>query len=257
MCDFHSVIVDGAGRIYHLPSNSHSEIARVYNLDNADLNSPFWECEWNGIGEQPPILCQNRGKNTIEPTALAVSAIDRHYAKLAKIMSGESENHWSMSTPFNTPEYTDVPARIEWAAEEIQRRADLDKAKAKRAAERKTAELLAETMFNMFGEALESLPDAAMVMAIRAFIEKTSVTMEETASEEIELATEDMISTDSAHDYVLGDGGYIAEDDIDYYVERSDDYFTQSQLDDAIDDAKREWKREALEALTEAVENVG
>lgn len=249
MCDFHSVIVDGAGRIYHLPSNSHSAIAAHFNLNNEALESPHWECEWDGIGAQPINLCQLRGKVTAEPTSMAVRAVDRHYAKLASFLKGDRD----ADPLFLTADYSDVPGRLEWAKREDERRAKIEKLEAELAAERATAELLGRAMFATFGEQLEALPDAAMIIAIRQFVEESSVTMEETAEEEIESATNDMIPTDSAYDYVLGDGGYIACDDMDDYVKNSDDYFTQDQLDDAIEEAKTEWKREAVEAL----ENVG
>lgn len=251
MCHFHSVIVDGAGRIYHLQSNSHSAIAAHFNLYNAELNSPFWECEWDGIGAQPVNLCQQRGSMKVEPTSAAVRAADQHYAKLATIIKGDYLP--GDVYPFNLPEYSDVPEQLVRVREMSVIRAEQEKAQAKRKAERKIAEDLGAMIFSVFGEKLEALPDDAMVIAIRQFVELSSVTMEETAADEIESATDDMISTDDAYSYVLDGGGYISQDELDDYVKDSDDYYTQDQLDDAISDAKCEW----IKAAQEAIENVG
>jgi hypothetical protein len=258
MCDFHSVIVDGAGKIYHLPSNSHSGIAAHHNLNNDELSAPFWECEWDGVGEQPVELCQHRHQMKHEPTALAVSAVDRHYALLAKVLWGEVPVD-ECSYPFNTADYSDVPARIKWAKAETEQRAEHARATAKRKAEDDLAVKLASTMFEVFGEKLESLPDRAMIIAIRKFVEESSVSMEEVADKEIEWGREDYIHRDSAYNYVLSDGEYyhqddcVANEDLNDYVRDSNEYYTQEQLDEAIDEAKTEWVKEAISAI----ENVG
>lgn len=256
MCHFHSVIVDGAGRIYHRPENSHSGIAYYYKLDNSDLSSPFWECEWDGIGEQPVHLCQNRGRN-IEPTALAVAAADRHYAKLASFLKGDNDS----SPLFLAPEYADVPAHIEWAKAEIAHSAKVEAEQALAKRLRESAEALGQSIFASVGAAVEALSDEGMILAVRAFVQELSVSLEDVASEEIDAATEDMIRTEDAEEYVcgngdyayIGDGDYIYTGDMDQYVGDSDDYFTQDQLDTAIKDAKAEWKREVFSAI----ENVG
>lgn len=104
MCHFHSVIVTGDGRILHDESNSHSTIASKHNL-GADLDAKWWECEWDGRGAMPVNLVQSRGKDTA-PTAAAERAAQRHYEKLAAIVSGDLDP--ADTFPFDGPDYRDV-----------------------------------------------------------------------------------------------------------------------------------------------------
>jgi hypothetical protein len=201
-------------------------------------------------------LCQNRGFGKPEPTALAVSAADRHYAKLASFLKGDND----ASSLFLTADYSDVPAMVEHTQRETVRRAEREAFLAKQRAERESAEALGQSIFASVGAAVEALSDEGMILAVRAFIQELSVSLEDVAADEIESATEsateNMVSLDDGDYAYIGDGDYIYHSDaLQYCIDNNelDDYYTDEQVEERIDEAKTEWKREVMEAL----ENVG
>jgi hypothetical protein len=65
-----------------------------------------------------------------------------------------------------------------------------------------------------------------------------------------------MVSLDDGDYAYIGDGDYIYHSDaLQYCIDNNelDDYYTDEQVEERIDEAKTEWKREVMEAL----ENVG
>jgi hypothetical protein len=213
MCDFHSVIVTGDGRILHSPCNSHSSIARANSLDFG-LDAKWWECEWNGRGEMPVNIVQQRGKETA-PTQAAYRAAESHYRKLAAIVAGDSDP--STVFPFCQLEYSDV--REMYA----------------KAAALKKVEPIAELF--------EGLDDQTAQAVIRELVETLSLDMTEIAAEEIETAIE---NDDTRYDAGYEAGMESACEDM--YSWES----VQEHVDEAVDKAKDELKDELAGSDDEA-----
>lgn len=107
MCDFHSIIIDKAGKVYHLPSNSHSSIALRYELYNVK-DIQYWEVELNPLYEEiPPVLVRPRWQDHLEVPRHIEEVAQKHYQKLKFVLTtGE------LVAPFNQPEYLDVYRNI-------------------------------------------------------------------------------------------------------------------------------------------------
>src|SRR5579859_2435383 len=89
MCDFHSTIWRELGQevqMFHLPSNSHSEMVQASSWRDNEPNRQtlIFEAEWNGQGEMPSPsrLIRNSG----ECPERVVNAIMRHYTKLSEAL---------------------------------------------------------------------------------------------------------------------------------------------------------------------------
>jgi len=218
MCDFHSVIVTGDGRILHNESNSHSNIACSNNLPSG-LDAKWWECEWDGKGEMPVCLVQTRGKDSA-PTGVAERAAESHYKKLALIVAGELDP--ADVLPFNLPEYADV----------------------RRVYTEIMAEKQIETVYapieTLMTETLSDLPDSVVVKIFRTLAESLSIEISEIAAEEIEAAEES--GNESAYD-----SGYEAGQQSGY-ESASEDMYTQDYMDEQIKEAVEEAAQEAHEA---------
>ena len=112
MCDFHSIVVRVDGAIAHVPSNSHSEAVKHAGwTENGPNKRPrFIECEWGGEGEYPGAEKISRKQDGEELTNKQVKAIDAHYQRLAKAMSGDEDAIKS----FVDPLYSDVIDKAVW-----------------------------------------------------------------------------------------------------------------------------------------------
>lgn len=210
MCDFHSVIVTGDGRILHNASNSHSNIAHANDLDMG-LDAKWWECEWNGEGDFPSTLIQTRGKNSV-PTSLAHRVAESHYRKLALIVAGELDPH--ITSPFNLDEYVDVRNRYNNA--------------------------LAEQRAVSIADQFEELSHGAQIAFVRALTSEFGLDMEEVASDEIEVARQDgyeegqEAGSDSSYQ-----AGYESASEELYSYE-----YMQEEIENAVEKAKEEWEAE-------------
>jgi len=100
MCDFHSIIVTAAGKIFHLPCNSHVKIRKYFGL--SDDNS--WECE----GATDDVRPQKRWDQQKEPTGAAIRACAKHYESLCAALSGSGD----IAEIFFTWRYSDVRKRL-------------------------------------------------------------------------------------------------------------------------------------------------
>ena len=109
MCDFHSSLISVLGDVYHLPSNSHSEIAAHFKLrENEPHKRPsFVEAEWDGSGEYPGADKICRVQNGEELSAKQRAACDSHYKALATYLSGPSPSA-ALASKFSSPDYSDV-----------------------------------------------------------------------------------------------------------------------------------------------------
>ena len=230
MCDFHSVIVTGDGRILHHPSNSHSTTASFFALDTG-LDAAWWECEWNGIGDMsvgPYGIVQLRGKS-VSPTSLAVREATRHYEKLAKIMAGEADP--LTTAPFDQPEYCDVREKLQ----------ALEAERAKQVAISE-AEALGENLATSF----DDMTVEAQILAIRALAETLSIDMTDIAAEEISEAEESAEERGSESSYESGrEDGYEAA---------SEELYTQEYMDEQIGEAVEKATDEDSECYQKAFE---
>jgi hypothetical protein len=212
VCDFHSVIVTGNGRILHLASNSHSDIARHNGLESG-IDAKWWECEWNGRGSMPLNLVQNRRDGQAEPTKVAERAAESHYKKLALIVAGDLDP--ATTFPFDQPEYSDV-------------RAIYAEATAVRQAEPMAAQI-------------ESLDTAAQIAILRAIAENLSLDMADVAAEEIQAAEESAEERGSESSYESGyEAGVNAASEEMYSYE-----YMQEEIESAVKKAVEEATEEA------------
>lgn len=213
MCDFHSVIVTGDGRILHNPSNSHSAIASEHNLGYG-LDAKWWECEWNGTGDMPEPLVQTRGKTAV-PTSLAERAAEAHYRKLALVMSGDLDPN--VTAPFDRDEYRDVRDAYHAAI-----------------AERKADEMIGPII-----EAMGDMSSSAANKMIRRLVDDLNLDMSEIAADEIESAID---NDTSRYNEGYEDGAQAA----------CEDMYTWESVQDHIDEAKEEWESKQEEEIATA-----
>lgn len=243
MCDFHSVIVDGAGRIYHTPNNSHSTIAAYYNLADG-LVAKWWECEWSGRGgvnavPTPERLVQLRGKSTT-PTSAAYDAAYKHYSKLAEILAVDADENTVFPAPFDQPEYQDVRDAAMAAVIERERRAADARAETIRRAAIAEAEAEADAIAEKLDSTFIGFTTTQEIAFLRRLMESSSLTVaiEDVAEEEIksavESATEDMISTEDAYSYVLDGGDYIQTDNVRQYAKEHCDLIDEDDADEYV-----------------------
>lgn len=110
MCDFFSAVIRRDGKIFHLPTNSHSGIVAHYQLTEndqvADLRGKprFYEFEWGGIGPVPAIGKILRGAN---PPKAVLDAANMLATNLAHALADPG---WGLLDGgfFDAPEFADL-----------------------------------------------------------------------------------------------------------------------------------------------------
>jgi hypothetical protein len=103
VCDYHSVLVDGAGRIYHNATNSHREIRDTLIPDERMV----WEAEANphhGGSIADYQLIRRRGQ--VDPPSVAQRAVERHYEALFRLHGGDLSTF--LTGPWTSAGYSDV-----------------------------------------------------------------------------------------------------------------------------------------------------
>jgi hypothetical protein len=111
MCDFHSICIRLDGAIAHVSGNSHSQAVTAAGWRENDQPvetgvQRFWEWEWNGRGEIPPIerLLKNYSAETPQRV---VDVATLHAKKLSDALKSGI-----IAPPFDQPEYSDVRLKI-------------------------------------------------------------------------------------------------------------------------------------------------
>jgi len=252
MCDFHSVIVTGVGRILHNVSNSHSGIAAQYSLESG-LDAKWWECEWDGRGDMPLVvdLVQSRGKES-SPTQTAYRAAEAHYSKLAEIMAVDADESTVFPYPFNQPEYEDVRTEAMAAVIERERRAAAEAAAAVRKQAIAEAEAEANAVAEKFEAAFIGFNHDQEIAFMRHLIENSalSCSIEDVAEDEIHAARDAADEWDSDHPaYQAGlESGYeSASEDMyshDYVCGNIRDFIKDKDIPDLFEDELSESRDE-------------
>lgn len=260
MCTFHSVIVSRDGRIYHNPTNSHSSIAGEFGLENLpDQPQQYWECEWDGTGEMPANLVQQR--NTSGPIGngysdrrgeapdVAWRAAERHYMKLAAVICGELPVE---TAPFDQPEFIDVRQNVEYMRERAAQ-AERDRIAREEAArikaEREAREDEARELADKILAPVESLTDSMDKDELTAFVRQVADRLEREIEDVFgdELAEQIEEAADVARDKGYEDGRERGHEDAaedmytsDYVHENIADFIDESEwvrIEDAAEDS--------------------
>lgn len=107
MCDYHSILVTGDGKIFHSPTNSHIKM-RVRFFPG--INQKAWEVEYNPIENRDTCnLIQDRGIGI--PPSVAVRAVERHYEKLVTMHKAIGDDR-KLIPPFDGIDYSDVRQQL-------------------------------------------------------------------------------------------------------------------------------------------------
>lgn len=105
MCDFHSIAIRIDGAIAHVPENSHAQAVEAAGwVENTDFRTRFWEWEWDGRGQIPPVEKLLRGEGYLEKV---VKLALRHARNLQRALN---EPGWGLFDRgyFSEVRYVDV-----------------------------------------------------------------------------------------------------------------------------------------------------